>query len=180
MRQMELRSQPFTVISIAGVLILAYLWVAATLGFPFGETAFWLLAPTTWWGYTSFLLFWLGWLAVTQLAYRERTRKRQRANLVGALEGRTTSENLAMLVIGGVLIVTGFIFGEVTFLPGFCSSPSGYCIDVVPSIRAVISGGGGGLITGTGGYLIGRIALRWRRQPANREKPKTFLDLQSS
>jgi len=81
---MQLRSQPFTVISIAGVLILAYFWVAATLGFPFGKTAFWLLAPTTWWGYTSFLLFWLGWLALTQLAYRERTRKRQRANLVGA------------------------------------------------------------------------------------------------
>jgi uncharacterized membrane protein (DUF106 family) len=79
MRQMELRSRPFTVISIAGVLILAYLWVAATLGFPFGQTAFWLLAPTTWWGYASFVLFWLGWLALTQLAYRERTRKRQRA-----------------------------------------------------------------------------------------------------
>jgi len=81
---MQLRSQPFTVISIAGVLVVAYLWVAATLEFPFGKTAFWLLAPTTWWGYTSFFLFSLGWLALTQLAYRERTRKRQRANLVGA------------------------------------------------------------------------------------------------
>ncbi len=176
---MQLRSQPFTVISIAGVLILAYFLIAATLGFPFGKTSFWLLAPTTWWGYTSFFLFWLGWIALTQLAYRERTRKRQSANVVGALEGRTASEKIAILVIGGVLIVTGFIFGEVTLLPGFCGTPSGYCIDVVPSIRAVISGGGGGLITGTGGYLIGRIALLWRRQPASREKPKTFLDLQA-
>jgi hypothetical protein len=74
---MELRSQPFTVISIAGILILAYLWVAATLGFPFGKTAFWLLAPTRW-GYASFVLFWAGWIALTQLTYRERTRKRQR------------------------------------------------------------------------------------------------------
>jgi len=174
------RTQPFTTLSIVGVFILAYLWVAATLGFPFGETAFWLLAPTTWWGYTSFLLFWLGWLAVTQLAYCERTRKRQRANLVGALEGRSVSEKIAMLVIGAVLIAVGLIFGEATSLPGFCSTPSGYCIDVVPSIRAVISGGGVGLISGTGGFLIGKIALHWRRQPANREKPKTFLDLQTS
>ncbi|OLE69569.1 hypothetical protein AUF78_10560 [archaeon 13_1_20CM_2_51_12] len=175
---MQFRSQPFTTISIAGVLVLAYLWVAGTLGLPFGKFAFWLLAPTTWWGYTSFVLFWLGWLALTQLAYRERTRKRQRVNPVGALEGRTVSEKIAILVIGGVLVATGLIFGEVAFLPGFCNTPSGYCIDVVPSIRAVISGGGGGLISGTGGFLIGRTVLLWRRQPANREKPKTFLDLQ--
>src|SRR2546426_7612237 len=125
---MQFRSQPFTTISIAGVLVLAYLWVAGTLGLPFGKFAFWLLAPTTWRGYTSFLLFWLGWLALTQLAYRERTRKRQSANMAGALEGRNASEKIAILVIGGVLTVTGFIFGEVTFLPGFCVTPSGYCI----------------------------------------------------
>jgi len=174
---MGLRSQPFTTVSIAGVLLLAYLWVAASLGLPFGKFAVWLLAPTTWWGMTSFVLFWVGWIALTQLAYSERTRKRQKANLVGDIERRTSSEKIAILVIGGVLVATGIIFGEATFQPGFCSTPSGYCIDVVPSIRALISGGGSGLIAGAGGFLIGGTALRWRQQPGYRKKPKTFLDL---
>src|SRR5256886_11992166 len=43
---MGLRSQPFTIISIGVVIGLAYLWVAATFGFPFGKFAFWLFAPT--------------------------------------------------------------------------------------------------------------------------------------
>ena len=114
---MGLRSQPFTTISIAGVLLLAYLWVAATLGLPFGKFAVWLLAPTTWWGMTSFVLFWVGWIALTQLAYSERTRKRQKANPVGDIERRTSSEKIAILVIGGVLVATGIIFGEATFQP---------------------------------------------------------------
>jgi len=141
---MGLRSQPFTTISIAGVLLLVYLWVAATLGLPFGKFAVWLLAPTTWWGMTSFVLLWAGWIALTQLAYSERTRKRQKANPLGDIERRTSSEKIAILVIGGVLVATGIIFGEATFQPGFCSTPSGYCIDVVPSIRALISGAGAG------------------------------------
>jgi len=176
---MRLRSQPFTTISTVGALIVAYLWVAATFGFPLGKIAFWLLAPSTWLGESMSLLFWLGWTALVYLAYCERMRKRQRANPIGGLEGRTASEKIAILVIGGVLVATGFVFGQVTLLPGFCNTPSGYCIDVGPSIRAVISGGGGGLITGMGAFLIGRTALRWRRQPANRAKPKTFLDLQT-
>ncbi|TMI27694.1 hypothetical protein E6H30_02675 [Candidatus Bathyarchaeota archaeon] len=69
MRQMGLRSQPFTTISIAVALMLAYLWVAATFGLPFGKSAFWLLAPTTWWGYTSFALFYLGILFVLYRSY---------------------------------------------------------------------------------------------------------------
>jgi len=71
---MGLRSQLFTTISIAAVVMIAYLWVAATFGFPLGKFAFWLLAPTTWWGMTSLVLFVLGWMALIQLAYRERTR----------------------------------------------------------------------------------------------------------
>jgi hypothetical protein len=176
---MQFRSQPFTIISIGGVLVVAYLWVAATFGFPLGKIAFWLLAPSTWLGESMSLLFWLDWTALVYLAYCERTRKRQRANPIGGLEGRTASEKIAILVIGGVLVATGFVFGQVTLLPGFCNTPSGYCINVVPSIRAAISGGGSGLITGMGAFLIGRTALRWRRQPANRAKPKGFLDLQT-
>ena len=80
MRQMGLRSQPFTTISIAVALMLAYLWVAATFGLPFGKSAFWLLAPTTWWGYTSFALFYLGILFVLlPLVSRERKRTRRSA-----------------------------------------------------------------------------------------------------
>ncbi len=72
---MGLRSQPFTTISIAVVLTIVYLWVAGTFGFPLGKFAFWLLAPTTWWGMTSFALFWVGWFVLIELTLRERKRR---------------------------------------------------------------------------------------------------------
>jgi len=74
---MGLRSQPFTTISIAVVFVLVYLWVAATLGLPFGKFAFWLLAPTTWWGITSDALMYLGIFTLQSLAIRERKRRQQ-------------------------------------------------------------------------------------------------------
>ena len=77
---MELRSQPFTTISIGGVFVLLYFLIAAYLRLPLGDFALWLLAPTTWWGMTSFALFWVGWFVLTRLTYRERRRKRQSAN----------------------------------------------------------------------------------------------------
>ena len=77
---MELRSQPFTTISIGGVFVLLYFLIAAYLRLPLGYFALWLLAPTTWWGMTSFAMFWLGWIVLTRLAYRERGRKRQSEN----------------------------------------------------------------------------------------------------
>ena len=78
---MGLRSQPFTTISIGVVIGLAYLWVAATFGFPFGKFAFWLFAPTTWWGFTSLALLYLGiFFVLLPLVFRERKRTRQAAN----------------------------------------------------------------------------------------------------
>jgi len=71
-----MRTQPFTSISIAVVLVLAYLWIAATFGFPFGKFAFWLLAPTTWWGITSDALMYVGIFTLQSLAIRERKRAR--------------------------------------------------------------------------------------------------------
>ncbi len=171
---MGLRPQPFTTISIAVALIVAYLWVAATLGLPLGKLAFWLLAPTTWWGMTSFALLWVGWIALIPLTLRERTRIGQPKL---TLEGRSASEKSALLVLGGVLITAGFVFGQETILPGFCNTPSGYCIDAVPSIRALISSLGNTIFATTGAMLIVKIILQSRR-PANRKKPRTFLDLQ--
>src|SRR5207245_9960246 len=72
-----MRPQLFTTISIAVVFVLAYLWVAATLGLPLGKFAFWLLAPTTWWGITSDAMMYLGVFTLQSLAIRERKRRQQ-------------------------------------------------------------------------------------------------------
>jgi len=78
-----MRPQPFTAISIVVVLVVAYFWIAAILGLPLGKLAVWLLAPTSWWGMTSFVLLWLGWIALTRLVYRERKRRRPLSRIVG-------------------------------------------------------------------------------------------------
>ncbi|HYY92629.1 MAG TPA: hypothetical protein VE955_11645 [Candidatus Dormibacteraeota bacterium] len=65
---------------------------------------------------------------------------------------------LASLAVGTALLIIGFAFGELTSVPGYCATSSGYCIEGAPSFRALVSGGTSGVIEGGGVYMVGRAS----------------------